>query len=193
MGTSTAIVTPPCGGCGAAVGGFCEAGGRGATLRAGGRLGVNRVLSQRQDHRRCENCEQHNRKNGLHHAPLNDNRTTSNGRSPLLVKQPCRRQAFEFTQRTGKAPVKRPHLHVSMKHFWDKTFTGSAKFRQAYRGGWIREVESYSPDVGGNRGTAVGSKFPCFGAGRASREAGNSREFANPNAGWGYVGDCEGS
>src|SRR5216683_235284 len=55
-------------------------GRRSAALRAGGGLGKDGILSQRQDQCGRQNCEQNYGKKGLHHALLDGNRTTSNWR-----------------------------------------------------------------------------------------------------------------
>jgi len=68
-----------------------------------------------------------------------------------------------------------------MKHFRTKRLLGAQNFGSVSRR-MIREVESYSPDVGGNRALLLAANFPVSRRSRKLR-AGNSRNRQSV-AGW---------
>jgi len=84
---------------------------RGTSLGAGGGLGKDRILSQRQDQSSRQNCEQNYGKNGLHHAPLDCAQKLQTGDDSCLRGDVVAKKRLNLSNAT---PIPRPSAHTCM-------------------------------------------------------------------------------
>ena len=84
---------------------------RGTALRAGGGLGKDGILSQRQDQSGRQNCEKNYGKNGLHHVPLDCDQKLQTGNDSCLRGDVVAKKRLNLSNAT---PMPRPSAHTCM-------------------------------------------------------------------------------